>query len=501
LLPSFSSVRRVFPLTRPCHGRRGLKLSNSSRAQPHRYCRVHTIPKNTLLLSSSQLALSAIPISAYRKMSRKGSLQVQVTVPSFFLCPISLELMRDPVTLSSGQTFDRSSIQQWLDDGHHTCPVTRQPIPDSDLEDPIPNHALRRMIQAWCVQNKSCGVERILTPRQPPSLRDIPHLLDLLAPARSSASTNAHESLDALQTLIRIAIERPHSRHTILLSGTLPCLTKLLSRSYPGLAPLAAASPTPMSFTIAEEALKLLDLLIDPELFADFDQQQLHSHEELIMSLANALLRSGTPDSRPRAASILLRLGPSDCLRRKMGQLQGFIAALVEMIQEFDVSSRAALGLLADVCAASNLNRVTAAEVGAVGTLGQFLLCLQQHDSEDKATTEMILRALEVICQCAEGRATVAAEPSILTTVVKHMSAVSERAAHHAVHIVLLVVKWAPEADEMKSAALKEGALIKAIAVAQSATASETRLAARRLAASLSEALPHSHLSHTMRIL
>ncbi|MCO5599224.1 hypothetical protein L7F22_053324 [Adiantum nelumboides] len=434
-------------------------------------------------------------------MSRKGSLQVQVTVPSYFLCPISLELMRDPVTLTSGQTFDRSSIQQWLDEGHTTCPVTRQPLSDSDFDNPIPNHTLRRMIQAWCVQNKSCGVERILTPRQPPSLKDIPILLDLLAPARSSADTTtaAHESLDALQILNRLAVERPQSRHNILLSGALPVLTKLLSRSFPGLGPFTAVGPIPTTFAVADEALKLLDLLIDPGLFAEFDQRQLHSQEELIMSLANALLRSGMADSRSRAASILSRLQPSDCLKRKIGHMQGFIVALVEMIKDNDASTtKAPLGLLVDVCVVSNGNRVIATEAGAVVTLGKLL---QQHNSEDKATTEMILRALEVLCQCAEGRAAVAAKSSLLTTIVKQMSAVSERATHHAVHIVLLVVKWAPEADEVKSAVLQEGALFKAIAVAQSAAASETRLAARRLAALLSEAIPHSHLSRTMRIL
>ncbi|RZS00219.1 hypothetical protein BHM03_00029877 [Ensete ventricosum] len=41
------------------------------------------------------------------------------------------------------------------------CPVTKQPLPrDSDL---TPDHALRLLIQAWCVVNASRGVERIAT--------------------------------------------------------------------------------------------------------------------------------------------------------------------------------------------------------------------------------------------------------------------------------------------------------------------------------------------------
>nr|DAD27995.1 TPA_asm: hypothetical protein HUJ06_029463 [Nelumbo nucifera] len=37
--------------------------------------------------------------------------------------PISLEIMTDPVTVSTGQTYDRSSIQKWLRAGHNTCPT------------------------------------------------------------------------------------------------------------------------------------------------------------------------------------------------------------------------------------------------------------------------------------------------------------------------------------------------------------------------------------------
>lgn len=66
--------------------------------------------------------------------------------PDDFLCPISLEVMTDPVILPSGHTFERRSIQRWLDGGHLTCPVTNLPLPPSPTL--IPNHALRRLIAA-----------------------------------------------------------------------------------------------------------------------------------------------------------------------------------------------------------------------------------------------------------------------------------------------------------------------------------------------------------------
>ncbi|KHN19078.1 U-box domain-containing protein 8 [Glycine soja] len=59
--------------------------------------------------------------------------------------------MSDPVILSSGHTFDRSSIQRWLDAGHRTCPITKLPLPEhSSL---IPNHALRSLISNYAPIN------------------------------------------------------------------------------------------------------------------------------------------------------------------------------------------------------------------------------------------------------------------------------------------------------------------------------------------------------------
>ncbi|KAF6143100.1 hypothetical protein GIB67_041168 [Kingdonia uniflora] len=44
--------------------------------------------------------------------------------PVDFRCPISLDLMSDPVVAATGQTYDRSSISLWIESGHNTCPKT-----------------------------------------------------------------------------------------------------------------------------------------------------------------------------------------------------------------------------------------------------------------------------------------------------------------------------------------------------------------------------------------
>src|SRR4051812_43264353 len=79
-----------------------------------------------------------------------GSEDGDLAVPAHFRCPISLELMKDPVTAPTGITYDRDSVEAWLARGRGTCPVTGGPVRPSDL---VPNHATRRMIQDWCVAN------------------------------------------------------------------------------------------------------------------------------------------------------------------------------------------------------------------------------------------------------------------------------------------------------------------------------------------------------------
>ena len=71
---------------------------------------------------------------------------LEVKVPNLFRCPISLDVMRSPVSLCTGVTYERASIQRWLDSGNTTCPATMLPLPSTDL---VPNLTLRRLIALW----------------------------------------------------------------------------------------------------------------------------------------------------------------------------------------------------------------------------------------------------------------------------------------------------------------------------------------------------------------
>ncbi|GMI84888.1 ARABIDOPSIS THALIANA PLANT U-BOX 29, plant U-box 29 [Hibiscus trionum] len=72
--------------------------------------------------------------------------ELHITVSGVFWCPISLDLMKSLVSLCTGITYDRSSIHQWLESGHDTCPTTMQVLPSKDF---ISNLTLHRLINLW----------------------------------------------------------------------------------------------------------------------------------------------------------------------------------------------------------------------------------------------------------------------------------------------------------------------------------------------------------------
>ncbi|OAY75725.1 U-box domain-containing protein 33 [Ananas comosus] len=78
-----------------------------------------------------------------------GSVLDEHRIPSYFVCPIFQEIMRDPHIAADGFTYEAEAIKGWLDSGHDTSPMTNLKLPHCEL---IPNHALRSAIQEWLQQ-------------------------------------------------------------------------------------------------------------------------------------------------------------------------------------------------------------------------------------------------------------------------------------------------------------------------------------------------------------
>ncbi|XP_022757361.1 U-box domain-containing protein 33-like isoform X2 [Durio zibethinus] len=70
--------------------------------------------------------------------------------PSYFICPIFQEVMRDPHVAADGFTYEAEALRGWFDSGHDTSPMTNSKLAHCNI---VPNLALRSAIQEWLQQH------------------------------------------------------------------------------------------------------------------------------------------------------------------------------------------------------------------------------------------------------------------------------------------------------------------------------------------------------------
>ncbi|KAJ6756147.1 E3 UBIQUITIN-PROTEIN LIGASE PUB23 [Salix purpurea] len=127
--------------------------------------------------------------------------------------------MKDPVTVPTGITYDRESIEKWLFSGKNdTCPATKQLISGCEL---TPNHTLRRLIQSWCTLNASYGIERIPTPRPPISKAQVAKLLN--------DAKSPEQQVNCLRKLRSIANENETNKRCMEAAGAVDFLVSMLN--------------------------------------------------------------------------------------------------------------------------------------------------------------------------------------------------------------------------------------------------------------------------------
>ncbi|XP_076437330.1 WD repeat, SAM and U-box domain-containing protein 1-like [Babylonia areolata] len=85
--------------------------------------------------------------------AEKSAGQAKDTVEGLneLLCPITMEMMRDPVIAADGYTYDRRAIQQWLESGKDRSPMTNAVLSHKHL---TPNHTLKMLIHKHLEQAK-----------------------------------------------------------------------------------------------------------------------------------------------------------------------------------------------------------------------------------------------------------------------------------------------------------------------------------------------------------
>ncbi|XP_071720891.1 E3 ubiquitin-protein ligase PUB23-like [Rutidosis leptorrhynchoides] len=349
-------------------------------------------------------------------------LQSEIEVPRYFICPISLAIMKDPVTLSTGITYDRDSIEQWLfSKKNEVCPVTKLVVTDIEL---TPNHTLRRLIQSWCTINASFGIERFPTPKPPISQTEIIKLL--------KDSKCPHLQTKSLNRLKTIVSENEKNKRLMESVGAVDYLTSILTKVYDHDVMVTSSS---LEVTGADEALSILYHL---KLTQTGLKSLFGKTGNFIETLTRVMQRAVSIESRAYAVMLLKSMfDVAEPVHVTSLNPKFFIQLVQILIDEISQkATKAALKLLINICPWGR-NRIKAAESGVVSALIDILL-----DCTDKRVSEMIIIVLDQICQCAEGRAELLKHGGGLAVISKKIFRVSSVASERAVKILYSIAKF-----------------------------------------------------------
>merc|ERR1712157_192114 len=80
------------------------------------------------------------------RRKKRQRMHFRPIIPEHYICPITQELMTDPVIVSSGHTFERTAIIEWLEDGNDINPLTGEQLENVDIK---PNYALKDAIKEY----------------------------------------------------------------------------------------------------------------------------------------------------------------------------------------------------------------------------------------------------------------------------------------------------------------------------------------------------------------
>ncbi|CAK9269367.1 unnamed protein product, partial [Sphagnum jensenii] len=342
-------------------------------------------------------------------------------VPSFFKCLISLELMRDPVVLCTGQSCERSIIEPWLEAGNHTCPATMQTLASLEL---VPNHTLRRLIQNWCEAHGGGGsfdalVRLLSTPFMPMAADTVARML---REVQSSV-----DPLPSLKNIRSVARESERNRKCIQESDVVSVLTSVIG----------GALELRCNLEACEEALAILALL---EVGANRQRREQVLTQSSVATLAWFLCK-GSLDAKVNVATVLAGIASEteSSHNSNIGAMPRVLEALAKLLREefYPKAIKAGLKALLTIYIPRR-NRIRVAEVGVVPLLIELL------PNAKRSNVELALGVLELLCTTAEGRADVANHALAMAALVHHLHTVSNLAKELSVAILWSVCKASP---------------------------------------------------------
>ncbi|KAK9664303.1 hypothetical protein RND81_14G032100 [Saponaria officinalis] len=299
-------------------------------------------------------------------------------IPDDFRCPISLELMKDPVIVSTGQTYERSCIQKWIDAGQKTCPKTQHTLLHTAL---TPNYVLKSLITLWCESN---GIE---LPRTQETSRDQRSGTStsscdqaaIAAVLRKLANGSMEEKRAASGELRLLAKRNADNRICIAEAGAIPRLIKSLSSPDPRTQEHAVTALLNLSINDVNKGIIVNDGAV-PEIVQ--------------------VLKSGSMEARENAAATLFSLSVVDDNKVAIGAA-GAIPPLIDLLIQGTPRGKKDAATAIFNLSIYQGNKVRAVRAGIVDPVMKFL------KEADGWMVDEALAILAIIAGHPEGRAAI----------------------------------------------------------------------------------------------
>ncbi|KAH7863672.1 hypothetical protein Vadar_020577 [Vaccinium darrowii] len=352
----------------------------------------------------------------------KDETQKSIIIPDDFRCPISLELMKDPVIVSTGQTYERSCIEKWLEAGHETCPKTQQALTSTAL---TPNYVLRSLIAQWCETNGLESPKRVSSrPNKTSSAFSSAERTKIETLLHKLTSGNPEDQRSAAGEIRLLAKRNADNRVAIAEAGAIPLLVHLLS--------------TPDSRTQEHAVTALLNLSICED-----------NKGSIVTSGAVPgivqVLKKGSMEARENAAATLFSLSVVDENKVTIGGF-GAIPPLVTLLSEgTQRGKKDAATALFNLCIYQG-NKGKAVRAGVVPTLMR-LLTEPQGGMVDEA-----LAILAILSGHPDGKTAIGAAeavPVLVEVIGTGSPRNKENAAAVMVHLCSGDQKYLVEAQEL----------------------------------------------------
>lgn len=323
------------------------------------------------------------------------------------LCPITLELMTDPVTVATGQTYDRTSIKRWVKSGCRTCPVTGERLRSAQF---VPNVAVRGIVEQLLLRNGASlheqpsskhrsAVDKTAAAFGPAAAGGVRVAVACLI-ARLSGGT-PEEQKKAAYEVRKLAKRNVFHRACLVEADAVPWLLHLLSSADASVQDNAVASLLNLSKHAAGRRALVeaggLSLVVD------------------------AVNVAAKVEAQQNAAAILFYLSSNADYCKEIGRIPEAIPTLVHLMREGTYRGRknALVSLYGVLQGAASIAKAVSA--GAVAVLANLL----SSDREDIVNDSVALLAR--IAEQPAGATTILASSELVTSVVDSLGASSSR--------------------------------------------------------------------------